>query len=123
MGKIPKICGEKFIMYYIKKRIYISASHSLKLDYESPCSRLHGHNWVINVYCKSKELNKNGMVIDFSVIKKATHGILDHQNINDILPEINSTAENLAKWICDNIPYCYKVEVQETEGNIATYEK
>ena len=86
-------------MYYIKKRMEIAGAHQLNLPYESKCANLHGHNWIVNVYCKSKELTDYGMVIDF-----------------------NPTAENMAKWICDNVPHCYKVEVQESEGNTATYE-
>ena len=57
-------------MYYVKKRLEISAAHNLKLDYESKCENLHGHNWIIDIYCKSAELDKNGMVLDFTVIKK-----------------------------------------------------
>ena len=34
-------------MYTVKKRIEVSASHSLKLSYESKCQNLHGHNWII----------------------------------------------------------------------------
>ena len=109
-------------MYYVSKRLEISASHSLRLNYESKCSNLHGHNWIITVWCKSKTLNENGMVIDFSDIKKAVHARLDHANLNDILP-FNPTAENIAKWICDQIPSCYKVEVKESENNTAIFEK
>lgn len=109
-------------MYTIKKTIEISASHSLNLSYRSKCENLHGHNWIISVYCKSKELNRDGMVIDFSHIKQKIQERLDHQNLNDILP-FNTTAENLAKWICDEIPLCFKVMVQESEHNIAWYEK
>lgn len=98
----------------------VAGSHRLTLDYESKCSNLHGHNWIITVYCKSKELNANGMVCDFSKIKNDIHGKLDHKNLNDVLP-FNPTAENIAKWICDQIPECYKVTVQESEGNTATY--
>ncbi len=84
-----------------------------------------GHNWIVTVYCKSKELNENGMVEDFTNIKKMIHDKLDHQYLNNVpeLKGINPTAENIAKWIYEQIVTCYKVTVQESEGNIATYEE
>ena len=109
-------------MFYIEKSMEISASHRLNLSYESKCQNLHGHNWHVTIYCKAKELNKDGMVCDFTHIKKAIHEKLDHQYLNDILP-FNPTAENMARWMCEQIPTCYKVSVQESDGNIATYEK
>ena len=109
-------------MYTVIKRMEISAAHHLKLSYASKCEYPHGHNWMITVYCRSKELNADGMVVDFSQIKQAIKEKLDHQDLNEILP-FNPTAENIAKWICDLLPTCYKVEVQESEGNIAIYEK
>lgn len=109
-------------MYYVSKRLEIAGAHHLSLDYESKCSNLHGHNWIITVYCKSETLNKNGMVVDFAYIKKTISDKLDHRCINDVLPYVNPTAENIAKWICDQIPSCYKVSVQESEGNIAIYD-
>lgn len=109
-------------MYKIRKRVEISASHSLKLSYPSKCENLHGHNWVIDVYCCAEKLNDDGMVVDFSLIKSLVRDRLDHQNLNDVLP-FNPTAENLAKWICDTVPTCYRVDVQESENNIAIYEK
>ena len=62
------------------------------------------------------------MVIDFSHIKRIVKDQLDHRNLNEVLP-FNPTAENIARWICDQLPCCYKVEVQESEGNTAIYEK
>lgn len=109
-------------MYYVSKRMEVAGAHNLKLSYNSKCTNLHGHNWVITVFCKSDTLDSNGMVVDFATLKKNIHGKLDHQYINDVLADINPTAENMAKWICDNTPHCYKVTVQESEGNIATYE-
>ena len=109
-------------MYTVIKRLEISASHSLSLSYPSKCETLHGHNWIIKVYCKSKELNEDGMVVDFTLIKKIINDKLDHKNMNDVL-DFNPTAENIAKWICDQIESCFKVEVQESEGNTAIYEK
>lgn len=110
-------------MYYVKKRIEISASHQLSLNYESKCENLHGHNWIIEIYMKSKELDENGMVYDFTHIKEKVKSKLDHQNLNDVLNGINPTAENIAKWIQERLgEKCYKVTVQESEGNLAGYE-
>ena len=107
-------------MYYVSKRMEIAGAHHLNLNYDSPCTNVHGHNWIITVYCKSEQLNENGMVVDFAHIKKQIHGKLDHQYLN-IIVGFNPTAENIAKWIVDQIPTCYKVTVQESEGNVATY--
>lgn len=109
-------------MYYIVKRLEISASHSLKLGYESKCSHLHGHNWIITVYCKSAELNTEGMVIDFKQVKDLIRDKMDHKNLNEVFP-FNPTAENIAHWVVGQVPYCYKAKVQESEGNTAIYEK
>ena len=108
-------------MYYIKKRLEISACHKLNLSYESKCQNEHGHNWIITIYCKSEILNNDGMVVDFTHIKKQVSEKLDHNNLNKVF-DFNPTAENMAKWIQKQIPYCYKVEVQESEGNVACYE-
>lgn len=109
-------------MYYVSKRMEIAGAHYLKLDYPSKCKNLHGHNWVVTVYCKAKELNQNGMIEDFTHIKKDIHDRLDHMVLNDVI-DFNPTAENIAKWICEQIPTCFMVSIQESEGNIATYEE
>ena len=109
-------------MYYVVRKMEISSAHRLNLSYGSKCEELHGHNWLVTVHCRAKELNADGMVTDFPEIKNLVHGRLDHKFLNDILP-CNPTAENIAKWICDQLPNCYKVEVQESNGNLAIYEK
>lgn len=109
-------------MYKIQKRLEISGAHSLKLDYESKCSNFHGHNWIVYIYLQAKELDNNGMILDFTIIKERILDKLDHKNLNEIF-DFNPTAENIAKWICDELgKKCYKVTVQESEGNIAEYE-
>ena len=109
-------------MYRVTKRIEISASHRLELDYPSKCTNIHGHNWIITVTCESEEHNSNGMVEDFTAIKERVTSQLDHANLNDVLP-FNPTAENIARWICEQIPTCVRVDVQESEGNVASYIK
>ena len=109
-------------MFTVTKRLEIAGAHKLQLNYESKCQNLHGHNWIIYVTCQSEDLNENGMVVDFKHISDVVKERLDHKYINKVLPFINPTAENIAKWICDNVPHCIKVEVQESEGNVAIYE-
>ena len=53
-------------------------------------------------------------------IKERIHSYLDHGNFNELLP-FNPTAENIARWICDQVPHCYRVDVEESKANIATY--
>ena len=109
-------------MFIVKKRMEIAGAHRLNLNYESKCANLHGHNWIVTVWCKSQTLDANGMVIDFTHIKREVQDKLDHKCLNDVV-EFNPTAENIAKWVCGQIPNCYRVSVQESEGNVATYER
>lgn len=108
-------------MYYVKKRLEISAAHRLDLSYESKCTSFHGHNWIITIECRAEKLNADGMVEDFTVIKSKVAGLLDHANLNEVLP-FNPTAENIARWIVDTIPTAWRCEVCESEGNTAIYE-
>lgn len=109
-------------MYYVRKKLEVSAAHKLNLNYDSPCCNAHGHNWMITVYCKSENLNKNGMVIDFKEIRKRIHDLMDHKYLNDVF-EFNPTAENIAKWIVTTLPYCYRADVEESKNNWASYEE
>ena len=68
---------------------------------------MHGHNWIITVYCRARKLNADGMVVDFTEVKR---------RIQDV-----PTAENIARWVTETVPCCYKAMVQETEGNVAMY--
>lgn len=120
-------------MYQITKRMEVAGSHKLNLNYPSKCQNLHGHNWIIDITCCSSTLNNMGMVIDFTRLKELIHDKLDHKNLNDVF-DFNPTAENIAKWIYDELnqyfreikasppyTYCREVKVQESEGNIAIY--
>ncbi len=108
-------------MYRVSKRMEIAGAHRLDLDYESRCRNLHGHNWVVTVYCEAEELDHNGMVYDFARLKELVHGRLDHTYLNEMV-DFNPTAENIARWVAKLVgPTCYMVTVQESEGNMAEW--
>lgn len=109
-------------MYYLEKDVTISAGHHLK-GYSGSCSNRHGHNWDVVIYCKGERLDSLGMLVDFKKIKDAVN-FFDHQYLNDLFPnEENPTAENLARRLCDLIPFCYQVKVTEKDGSRCIYVK
>ena len=107
-------------MYYISKTFEVSSGHSVRFA-SGECERPHGHNYKITVFCKSETLDAAGMVVNFDEIKKIVKDRMDHQNLNEVF-DFNPTAENIAKWIADNVPKCWRAEVRETESNWAAYE-
>lgn len=120
-------------MYKIMRKFELSCSHRLELDYESPCRRIHGHNYMIEVELSAPKLDSNGMVLDFKVLKNIfaakVRTILDYKDIDKVLP-FNTTTEYLAYWILNQInysltgmsPHCTKVTVYETGDCCASWE-
>jgi len=117
-------------MYTIKKEFCFSAGHRLtELPPEHPCSKIHGHNYVVTMELKSKTLDRVGMVMDYrrlESVKQYIDSALDHKLLNDVLP-FNPTAENIAMYIYElfkeTIPYLTAVEVSETPKTTARYEQ
>ena len=84
-----------------------SASHILR-GHPGPCSRLHGHNWKVEVMVCGDYLEKNGLLLDFSVVKRVLRAVLDtmdHKFLNDLpdFHKMNPTSENIAKLIYQKI--------------------
>jgi 6-pyruvoyltetrahydropterin/6-carboxytetrahydropterin synthase len=78
------------------------------------------------------ELDQHGMLYDFADLKqrlRTTSAYFDHQLINDLKPfdEINPSAENIAKFIFDEMQKGLEtaklayVRVWETETSCAVY--
>lgn len=90
-------------IYTLKIVTDFASAHTLR-DYPGACSRLHGHNWKVEVEVVATQLDSVGMGVDFKEIKKATRQVtdeLDHYYLNDIPPfdRVNPTAENIASYI------------------------
>jgi len=93
--------------YTLKILTEFASAHTLR-DYPGACSRMHGHNWKVELEVVAKSLNETGMVIDFKQMKSAANEVcdqLDHRYLNEIEPftEINPTAENIAAWLYGEI--------------------
>jgi 6-pyruvoyltetrahydropterin/6-carboxytetrahydropterin synthase len=117
-------------MYRITKQFSFSASHRLDhLPEEHPCSRLHGHNYVVEVVLESRELNSDGFVRDYGELdplKRFVDERLDHRHLEDVLPEgMVTSAENIARYLYDfatvRWPEVAAVRVSETPKTWAEY--
>jgi 6-pyruvoyltetrahydropterin/6-carboxytetrahydropterin synthase len=96
---------------YHNKRVMVSkeftfdAAHHLHC-YEGKCKNLHGHTYKV-VFGISGYVNEIGLAIDFGDIKEIWKNeieiYLDHRYLNETLPEMNTTAENMVVWIYEKM--------------------
>ena len=92
-------------MYEVTVEAHFSSGHYLR-EYHGKCENPHGHNYRVLVTLVGAELESNGLLLDFKVLKdilKPIVGYLDHQMINDLQPftTVNPSAENLARYFFD----------------------
>ena len=93
--------------YQLKVVTDFASAHTLR-DYPGACSRMHGHNWKVELEAVATQLDEIGMGVDFKVMKQAARevgGRLDHQYLNDLEPfkSVNPTAENIAAYMYKEI--------------------
>jgi len=107
-------------MYTIRKTFRFEMAHQLNTSYSLACQELHGHSYFLELFITSKNLNQDGMVIDFKYVKDILNDYInswDHclvmsnrwpKEYLDILQKYNKrlkivnynpTAENMAKDI------------------------
>ena len=121
-------------MYEVTIRRSFSAAHTLK-EIGGKCEELHGHNFVVEVSVTVPDLNREGLAIDFRVLKRWTEEILetlDHKYLNDIpyFNALNPSAENIARFVYERIAQkahlqkirVSRVTVLESEDARASYE-
>ncbi|SDY27244.1 6-pyruvoyltetrahydropterin/6-carboxytetrahydropterin synthase [Evansella caseinilytica] len=102
---------KKSELKYHAKRVLVSkeftfdAAHHLHC-YEGKCKNLHGHTYKV-VFGISGYVDEIGLVIDFGDIKniwkKEIEVFLDHRYLNEMLPPMNTTAENMVVWIYEKM--------------------
>jgi len=120
-------------MYELKISSQFAAAHQLR-EFEGGCERLHGHNWKIEVYIQGERLGKDGLLIDFRVVKEATRKALselDHRFLNELAPfkAVNPSSENIAHHIFKTLSRelnaedsrVSKVTAWESDSACATY--
>ena len=137
-------------MFKLQKKFMYPIGHRLS-KHDGLCKGTHGHEFVIIISIKSRILNRNNMVIDFSIFKKMVKNILekfDHglminknDNLRDNLNKCNDkiiefdgdpTAESLSKYIYmqirDELYYSGYVNIQmdfvtvyENQNSAVTY--
>ncbi len=120
-------------MFEVYVKTHFSAAHSLK-GYPGDCARVHGHNWVIEVFVQCKELDEIGIGIDFRDIKQAVKDVLeglDHFHLNELpaFRDVNPSSENISRFIYTELSKklnseaakVSKVKVCETPGAGASY--
>ncbi len=117
-------------MFKITKEYHFSASHQLHgLAEDHPCSRLHGHNYIVRVELSAKGLNETGFVRDYrelDALKVYIDEEIDHRHLNEVLGDDETTAEKLARhfydWCKARWPEVSAVSVSETPKTWARYE-
>ena len=89
--------------YQLKVITEFASAHTLR-DYPGACSRMHGHNWKVELEAIATKLDEVGMAVDFKKMKTVAREVgdrLDHRYLNELEPftEINPTAENIAAYL------------------------
>lgn len=131
-------------MFSVTREIPFCYGHRL-LDYDGKCRHLHGHNGKAVITLAADALDRLGMVVDFSRLKRVVGSWIDEQLDHKMLLhkddpilsflreqgepvfvlDVNPTAENIARLIFDytaeqGFPVV-EVKLWETDSCFASY--
>jgi len=129
LQKMDKDIQRKQLKYH-NKRVMVSkeftfdAAHHLHC-YEGKCKNLHGHTYKV-VFGISGYVNEIGLAIDFGDIKEIWKNeieiYLDHRYLNETLPAMNTTAENMVVWIYEKMAEALTKDNRVNEYKVARVE-
>ncbi|UHA75322.1 6-carboxytetrahydropterin synthase QueD [Paenibacillus sp. 481] len=113
---------EQPALRYHTKRVLVSkeftfdAAHHLHA-YEGKCKNLHGHTYKA-VFGLSGYVDEIGIALDFGDIKtiwkERIEPYLDHRYLNETLPPMNTTAENMVVWLYEQMEAALRQEPYTT---------
>jgi 6-pyruvoyltetrahydropterin/6-carboxytetrahydropterin synthase len=134
--------------YLLEIRLETETAHRL-LNHPGLCRNIHGHSYRWTVVINTTALNRHGMVMDFSELKKFVKKVIDkydhalvlqkddpfltNPNIGERIVIMNGppTAENMAEVVAADIKYALAyhspdihlqcVKVRETTNNEAAW--
>ena len=134
--------------YQVEVKVSFRSGHRLMPPYKGKCNNVHGEYFTAIFILEQEELDVNGMLIDFGVVKKQlktwTDDNLDHAYLHNEGDEVgkyltekgfktysvgprNPTAENLARMLYGvakriiNLPVVKVGVVESTETSIAWF--
>ncbi|WP_423798564.1 6-carboxytetrahydropterin synthase QueD [Neobacillus sp. SAB-20_R2A] len=115
---------------YHQKRVLVSkeftfdAAHHLHC-YEGKCKNLHGHTYKV-IFGISGYVDDRGLMMDFGDIKDIWKNEieihLDHRYLNETLPPMNTTAENMVVWIYEKMAEALTKEERKNQYSGARVE-
>ncbi|MEF2967003.1 6-carboxytetrahydropterin synthase QueD [Paenibacillus sp. M1] len=89
----------------VSKEFTFDAAHHLHA-YDGKCKNLHGHTYKV-VFGISGIPDERGITVDFGTIKQIwkdeIEPYLDHRYLNETLPPMNTTAENMVVWLYEKM--------------------
>jgi 6-pyruvoyltetrahydropterin/6-carboxytetrahydropterin synthase len=120
-------------MYELRVKLDFAAAHHLE-GYPGDCARPHGHNWIVEIFARSEQLDSIGLAMDFRTLKTAAKDVIgawDHQDLNT-LPDfqtINPSAEQIARLAFERLSqridhpqtWIEKVTIWENDRCSASY--
>ena len=115
-------------MISISKSYSFDAAHKLDLPectveenlaMFGKCNRLHGHTYTLTVEVSGRIDDKTGMILNYfdldKIVKPIVDGRLDHEFMNEVFPEVLTTAENMvqiiSRWLIVEFNYAQPEEL------------
>jgi len=89
-------------MFELTVERVFSAAHAIRIgDHMEP---VHGHNWTVRATVAGRQLDRDGLLVDFHAIERELERIISpfhNRSLNEIPPfdTLNPTAEHVAREV------------------------